>query len=118
MVTEPRPRVGILENLYGSATLLEDQHIAAGSVAIGAWQDVSKYVTKTFFFYLAGQSGSAILDVSPVGSADYKEYWSDDLAADELKTASFSEPVKYARGKIYCKAGVGTASLWSGVQTS
>ena len=117
MVLESRPRVGILENLYGSATLLEDRHIAAGSVAIGAWKDVSKYVTKTLGFYLAGQAGSAIIDISFVGSADYKEYWSDDLLADTLKTASFSEAVKYARGKIYCKAGVGTATLEMGVQT-
>lgn len=110
-------RRGVAENLYGSATLLEDKHIAAGSVAVGAWQDVSRYVTKTFGFYLAGQPGSAIIDVSFVGSANYKEYWRDGLTADTLKTASFTESVKYARGKIYCKTGVGTASLWSGVQT-
>ena len=117
MVLESRPRVGILENLYGSATLLEDQHIAAGSVAIGAWKDVSKYVTKTFGFHLAGQPGSCSIEVALIGTPTGREYWRDDLLANTLKTASFTEAVKYARGKIYCKAGVGTATLEMGVQT-
>jgi len=110
----------IMRNYYGSATLLKDQHIAAGSIAVGSWQDVSHYVTKTFGFYLEGQKGSAIIDVALIGTPTGREYWSDDLAADELKTASFTEPVKYARGRIYCTGSpgaVGTATLEMSVQT-
>jgi len=97
---------------YGSALLFDYERMGPGSTITSDWILCEDDEVKTFGFYSTSQ-GTCRIDVSFIGTARFREYWSDDLAADMLRTASFTEAVKYARGKIECGAA-GSADLYYG----
>ena len=97
---------------YGSALLFDYERIGPGSTITSDWILCEDDEVKTFGFYPTS-SGTCRIDVSFIGTARSREYWSDRTGPGSLLTASFTECFRYARGKIKCGAA-GSADLYYG----
>lgn len=99
---------------YGSATLLQTQRIAAGSLATTDDVDVQRDDKKSFGFR-ASQHGSWRIQVAFVGTQKFYNYAEGTFPGGQgsITVRSFTEAVRRARAQVSLTS-TGSASVFYG----
>jgi len=106
--------IGIFKNYFGSQTLFDYESISAGATITSSWVNISFFGKKTFTFHSSSQ-GTCYLDVAPISTSKYYEYWSERIGPGSLITASFEELFVAARARIYSGAGGSADCVFTGM---